>query len=809
MPRQRTTIIVVCGAWLVCVAVATANAVADSPVTVESLLHSAMNLYHTPSAVARAGRLVAISEYIAGLDPNDVRARRLLADMYHSQGKREAAADNAQKLFRAEPKDFAAGARWVRFCLNTYNRAPERRYFLKSILNNEQYSRPLRSVAAVELARVYTGQGATKDAVNAIDQALKLDPLNQAALFSRSDLMNNPTPVDRAKIFLALLEGNPRAYWIARDLAGMLCRLGLYDQGLKYYRHTWSLWQGNRPVSEAPADFAAEYVSALLDADKPNIAVSLFAPAVERLQTSTEFGSLMIEAFTKAGQNDKAAPLRKAVEEQYRRELLSHRVAEGLENTGVKDTSPDADAKKMTADVAVNLAWYYLLVEKRPDEASRSIAEAVELGAGGDAVNLCTGAAKLARGDAEGLKLIEPLVDTYPLAAAYVAQYELASGQTKKGTRTLLAGVEKGRKNLAYRMLAATAKKYDITIPPAKDSASVAARVEKFDPRYLQMGLEPEKFIRITVAPARKTTALCEPIFVNATLENISSLPVSVDAWGLLDRQLGLEVLLGDRTVSFASMPMLIWPSPRYLQPKQKVIASARLDVGEIARFLANYPLLPIALRVHPIVSPVSFTPNRPGAKPRVISGLEPMKLQPITVHQDGLLASEATGAEQYNQALANLRKALAEGDLQARVLSARRIAALLAWMRDVGNGRASVPQVIRPVMNEKYVLGLMGMALRDKSDVVRAEMITALQYADMGSAMLNEVGLVVDDPSPLVRFRVAELIGASGTKGSRTLIDMYAKDADPCVRTMARAFLYAWSRAKSKEESRKAETNQ
>jgi hypothetical protein len=347
-------------------------------------------------------------------------------------------------------------------------------------------------------------------------------------------------------------------------------------------------------------------------------------------------------------------------------------------------------------------------------------------------------------------------------------------------------------------MLIATAKKYNIDVPPVKYAQPVATMVKDFDPRFLEMGTQPGKFIRITVSPEKESTSLCEPIQLSATLQNISSVPVSVDGWGLLNHRLGLEVHLTDGAkTTFPTMPMLIWPSPRHLAPNEKITATCRLDVGSIARFLANRPLLPVELRVEPIVSPREVLNQR--QEPEIVSDLEPLKLPSLSIQQNGLLSLTTTTPEQYNKALAELRKALGEGDLQARVLAARRVAAILAWIRDVGNSKAPVPRTIRPVMNEKYVLGLMGMALRDKTDVVRAEMITALQYADMGSAMLNEVGLVVEDPSPLVRFRVAELIGASGTKGNRKLIELYAKDPDPRVKTMARAFLHAWRKTKSK----------
>lgn len=788
LQRYRRAIIVLWGACWVSAAPAADDADRQA-LLAESLLHSALNLYHTPDAAARAGRLVALSDVLASLHREDPPVRRLLADVYQSLGRLESAADAAEALWKANPDDFAAGERWLRFRLEILNRAEQRAAFLQSLRSDANISPALRSVAAVEQAGILLGQGDEKGARQMLEESLRLDPWNRAALLALPTVRNPFPPQEGVGVLLALLRGNPRSWQTAWELAMRLGDLGLYEEALAYYRHTWALWQGQRHVSNAPEEFAVSYVSALLDAEKPQIAVELFQPALDRLKTSPEFLSLMIEAFTKAGRETDAQPLRKAVEDLYRRQLLTRRLTANLD---VSPTAPPEKGTKMTADLAVHLAWFYLLVEKRPEQARRSIAEAVELGASGEAVDLCKGAALLASGRAEGLPLLQPLAKKYPLAAAYLAKHQLETGQTRAGEKTLLDGLAKERRNLAGRMLRTLARKYHIAVPPPPGASQAAARLQQYDPRVLEMGLQPSKYIRISLEGPREAPAPGEPILVQAVLENIGPLPVSVDAWGLLDRRLGFRLeSAGGEEASLASLPMLTWPAPRYLAPGQTVSAVCRLDVGSLERFLVRRPLSTVELRIEPIVSPTEiFDETRDETRRvwRVVSGLEPMKLPVLTIRRRSLIASEPPSAESYRVLSDSLTQTLTKGDLPARVLAAKRIAALLALQRD-----PTAPAAIRAVLDEADLLRKMMLALQDRDELVRAEMIAGLQYADAGEAMLNEIGRVVEDPSPLVRLRVAEMIGASETAGRETLIARYAADPDGRVRTMARAFLHAW----------------
>ena len=84
----------------------------------------------------------------------------------------------------------------------------------------------------------------------------------------------------------------------------------------------------------------------------------------------------------------------------------------------------------------------------------------------------------------------------------------------------------------------------------------------------------------------------------------------------------------------------------------------------------------------------------------------------------------------------------------------------------------------------------MMVEMLKDPSDVVRAEMIASLGYVDLDKSIIQFLGgPLIEDPSPLVRMRLVELLGASGVPGQKTMVDYFAADGDNLVRLMASAF--------------------
>jgi tetratricopeptide (TPR) repeat protein len=784
---NKALLVVVTAVWCVTTAGAQQPPANDltrrEDLAVDSLLHSAQNLYHTPTATARAGRLVAIANKVAELAPADLRAMRLLSDVWQSQDKLDEAAQAAERQLQANVENHAAGVRWIRLEMARLDRAEQRAELLKGIVGTPTLPAALRSVAATELATILIGQGAQADAKEVLDQAIELDPLNDSALVNRQDLMDNPTPVDRARTVVALLQGNPRAWWVSRELAGVLGDVGLHRQALGYLMHAWRLAEGNKPIApNAPVSFAAEYVSALLDAGMAEEAVKLFDGQMDRLRDADtgQFQSLMVEAYRAAGQPDKAKTIAARSAKLYKGQLRRRAIAAEIQGSD--------DGAEMSVALATSLAWFSLLTADKPEEAVRYALQAGQMGASGDAQNLLLMAARVASGDAAAVERLEQMTEAYPLAAAILAEHYFTVGNEDAARKALQAGFAHPRRHLAYRKLARLANEHGYEIPPAEHADGVEAALKAADATVLQMGVEPERFIEVILRPVDAEIDLCAPVEVEAVLTNTSGTAVPLGQWGLLDTMLALKVRVDDTDrLTFTSLPVAIWPAPRMLKPGQSLTTTIRLDVGPLASYLANHPLKQVKLEVMGTISPRETHEG-------IVSGLPSLKAPVAQITRQGLLGEcdgiGAVNADTYNRAIAGIEALLARGEPAERMRAARVIAAMLGWMRQTEAGADRIPPELRRVVSKPQLLGMMGRAQQSPLDVVRAELATALNYADLGSAILNQLGAMIEDPVPLVRFRVAELIGASGTNGSMQMVKMYASDPDAMVRMMAQAFL-------------------
>jgi len=146
----------------------------------DSLLCSAMSLYHSPDAVARGGRVLAITAYMESLDSPNWRVQRFLCDVHQTCGDFKAAAQDAKKQLNKFPGDYSIGLQWLRFNLDSLNTAKGRIDLLNALLGKESIPRELRAEVAMELARVYQGQGDHEKTAEALDKALVLDQIGRA-----------------------------------------------------------------------------------------------------------------------------------------------------------------------------------------------------------------------------------------------------------------------------------------------------------------------------------------------------------------------------------------------------------------------------------------------------------------------------------------------------------------------------------------------------------------------------------------------------------------------------------------------------
>jgi hypothetical protein len=441
---------------------------------------------------------------------------------------------------------------------------------------------------------------------------------------------------------------------------------------------------------------------------------------------------------------------------------------------------------------AAELAWTYTVYTPQPDRALAYARQAIEADPNSPILQRLLGAAEMLSGQADlveaGRARLERIRTQDPAAAVLLAEYYAASGDEAAASGAIADTVAPGYSGWAYRRVRALAAARNLTIFPHAGAEAARQIFQQFDPRILDMARHPEKYLSVTLRGPSAPWQVGEGLEIEAVLTNSGDLPVPLGPAGLIRATMSLEAAAPGLTQErFRDLPMIVWPAPKYLPPGQSVRAAVRIDVGALEYFLARHPLEDVELTVTAMLDPVQRGRETASSVPT-------LAVAPVVVTRRGLLGDlkrddPDAGATAYRYALRVIMTDLVRGDLPRRMRAARQLGELMTLVRDVQLFKTRLPDALKGAVNKNVLLAMIQKAIQDPSEVVRAEMLAALGQASLDESIIQVLVPAASDPSPLVRFRLVELLSAGGQGRAATTIDALSRDADPLVRQMVTAF--------------------
>ncbi len=777
-----------------------------------SLCHSAMCLTLPLSKPpARAARLVALSNLAEELSPGDAQSQWLLANIYESQGKALPAIQALKRCLDLAPSDHALGMRWLNASLVPARDADERLAVLAKAADDGALPEPLRAEAAAMLGQTYLAKADAGRAKQAFGQALAHDPCNQAAV---NGMLSADSQVDlsrRASMLLGLIQARPGQPAIGWELAQMLDELGLYQDSLVFFEHVWKLVQAHQVERDELGNFLAQYLSAMLDLaavrEDPNVAakaIELFQPLLKDHPQNLDLHALVAEAYQLAGQTQSARPTILAIEVLFRQQEMLSRFQ-----------PPPA--------LQAEIAWFNLLTKSDSKLALEYATAASAADSKSAVIQRILAAAQLAEPSSneqvirQATEQLAGLADSDPFAAYILAaQYE-RTGQMALAKQAASAGLRRTRSGPAFRRLnnlaqrlagiAASAPSPVMRAQGGPSSAAsqpdnaqiqqVAKVIADFDRRYLDLALNPQKYIQVTIAPAAQQFAPAEPIEIVVTLtmrREADGLKIPLGPSGLLNPTMALQVKVNtpEQRV-FSNLPLVVWPAPKYLSAGQSLSTRVRVDCAALAEYLARNPMERMTLSVEGLVDPVqaaappAFRPGQDGTlSDRFTSAIAAVKVETASFDRMGLLELGDLAA-----IIGQIRHSLVSASLSDRLKAARRINSLLAY-RSLVEQERSKPLAGRAIdtATADTILKLLKDALADRSFAVRAEALAGLQDIALDSDILALLAPAISDESPVVRLRVAEVLGQSYLPARQDVLTFLAKDANQWVSLAAQAML-------------------
>ena len=731
-----------------------------------SLRHSAFNMVHSPADVpARGARLVAMTRFSDRLLGGDLQTHRLFIQIYQMQDEPKLAAGSAEVLLGDAPADYRVGSQWLAFQLSALDDAAARLEFLQSTLQREDLAATVRAESGVEAARIYVGQGELDQARQALEAAVELNPNNLSALESLIELAEGADPINSAQAAMAWIRARPGDPNRVMALIAALESVGLYAQALEVTEYLSKIVTVERYGSGAVASILQIKLDLLLSAGRFDDAVDAINDVSEDVWANDfELALLVIEAYRAYGLVDKANELIQQIRDRF-----DNRFKESF----------------IPASAATELAWLHLLFTEEYDQALKYATQVVKHNYNDEIARMLQGMAEISVGQGElGKEHLRPLADKFAYAGVYLAEQYDRDGDEDAFAIAIDSAASLPRSGAAQRRLADLAKTKAITLPPAAGVEEVQALYEALDKGYFELGLDPGKHISATIKAVKDVVAVGEPVEIEVTLTNTGPVAVTLGGQqGLFVPEVVLRVELVDRPeTSFGDLPKANLAAPRYLPPGESLTSKVRLDVGPMGRYLATHPLDEVNLKVVALLSPIRVEAG-------LSSSIGAVSVEPIQIKVNSLLrpfdrSKRKQWAHAYRQALGYIVGDIKKGDLDGRMRAARQVGALLAMIAEAENYEIRLPWQLKERISKPVVLSMMVAVLEDPSEVVRAEMLAALDDVNLDASVIGRLGSAITDDSSLVRFRLAELFVING--GQKPVLEHLSADADALVQLMA-----------------------
>ena len=741
----------------------------------KGLHHSVMLLRHASGKpVTRAVRLVGLAEFARRLAPDDPDINNTIAYISLVRNKEKALALAIRKSFIARPDDHALALQWLSSEMKGLQDAQSRVTFLGALLTDTKRPPELRAAAAVHLADIFIGQGRREKAGEAFDTAVKLDPYLSAALVGQLTLADKVSPAARAKIWVRELLVNPQSAGQAAQLGEMLDAAGLYEQSARFYNYAWQVNRRMGLGHKVSIDFAVQHCNALLNAGQYKEATEIFGPISRRFSESVLLRVLLIEACNHSSQAQRA--------KMYSGEI------EAIFAPKISGGDPNASA-------AAELAWLYLIAGTDRQRALDYAKRAANLKPLAPASIRAMAAARILSGKKSvvdlGKAALQKIADKDVFAAAFLAEHYFLVGRPEDGKKMVLSGISLSRSGQAARRLMALAKKHEITIPPAEGSKELQALAESLPESLLELGLAPEKFFHLKVLAPRQADA-GNGIVVRVELSSTYDGKISAGLGGFLPATVSIDVTVeGREKGKFKDVVRLLLPVGRYLASGKTVAVSGRIDVGKLHSFLLAHPLDDFELTVSPrLIDPGARTPG--DQEPPPLTTAVPGVITRISILGKFEGSASDKWINTYKHCLSLIVGDMQSKDIRIRIRAANQIASLLVLSDGIKSNKLRPPSQLSGQIDREVLVLMAAEMLKDRSDVVRAEMLAALGGVRLDSAIIRSFSSVIKDRSALVRFRLVELLGASGLSGQEPILKHFTKDKYDLVSDLAKAMLTA-----------------
>ena len=726
------------------------------------------------------------------LAPDNPRFPRLLSEAYLQLGDHAGAIDALKKVAGIDPGDQVALIGLLDLYAGQMQSADAKLGYYQQKLGLTSLAAPVRAHIAYRCAQLMLDRGQNSEAKDMIAQAMKLNPVDPDALEMNEKFTRDGKPEEHVNALLQLLLSNPAQPAVMTELASELADQGLTSESAGWYANSVSVTNrvGMSADPQKYADYLAEVVIAgqakggativdsLLGADPNNVTGLYLKLLVTRRGTDADatakalddatngFCENIYQAYRHATKND--PPSTQATGDVKARlgdvDALAKQVA----------TSKDPIGIAHLGSSLTDLAWLEIYFAQKPADAAPLIAALHSVLPADDVrfSRLEGWSLLMSKKPDEAKVKLSAVADRDPLSAMGVIRI-LAAQPAQKDAATKQAKqlVDQNPSGLLCVMLMDGLKDQGVTGVDISPSGEVIKKaLAQFPKQIFDVLDKPETFYQIDCEPGRVGHAYDDPMLAIVKLMNVSPVPLTIGAKGVIHPDLWFDVQLrGLEQQNLTGIAYDRIARRTVLQPGESTEQVVRLDQAKLAQVLAGNPLIAMQLSFTIVTNPTS---SATGIIPGAAGQRELIRK---------FLVREANPLNAQNEAQIQQVLAAGSGDMKIRTVSlvATYAKALLA------NSDAQMQT------RGKQIISSLSDMSGDPSPSVAAwaQYESAMaRPADQRPAILKQ--MVQSD------YWATRMLGASLAMGipgapSKEAFDTLKTDADPLVKSYAEACEY------------------
>lgn len=721
----------------------------------------------------------ALFDAAVQLDPEDGRMNRYRLDTAMRVGDLPAAQQSVAVLRKLEPTNTYFQARQIDIGLAGLETADAKLKYLGDVVAAEALAKEIRSYAAMRAASLYWEQSRPHQAIELLQKAVLLNPLNiQAQRLQWRVLSGTASPLERTNMLLSMLRANPGLPDVAAMLADQLAAVGLYKSANDWY--DYSLRLSYRSGSGIPLQVGTSFAATLCLAGRNQEAGQGLQQLLKGDPTDPSAIFLMCALIDPLPQQIKTAAMQGLIQR-----LQMVRSAAGIANAASRPGFDLTALPSLEGDAAVfsgpyvrlrdsyvaslsDLAWTIIYHQRDPqtarplidvlkklepvDSALVARLEGWSLLVGGqlpEATVKLSGAA-----DRDALARLG-LIDLMKKDPARKAEARLEAKKLLEANPSGVVGVML-RKQLA-----------DLDIKPELSQLAEAVRdaVDRYPAQLNRLALNPQEFYAARVTPSVIEHEFGQPILLTVTIRNQSDQPLTLGEGGMI-HDIWFDVQLrGGASYFLPGAAAMKLTGPMILQPRSGYTQVVRLDEDLLADLFNAQPSPTLQMNATAVVNAVS---TESGTAPGVFGYRSPV---PQLLVRSGLpLVSQ----QQIQQAISTLDSGSPEDRLQV-------IEAAASYLMVAKSGRGGEAT---PALLDAWKL-LLDKGTRDVSPHVKA---WALFRKGAGEGDAEAIKTLMAQPTWYGRM-LGALAAASLPRPARlAALEPLEQDQDAIVRHTAAA---------------------